>query len=143
MPSTALDALAGDQILGSNSLGIVTNQWVVLRPPEGRAETLISISHISTVKTIRMSYPGLLVVASAALLLAAAAASSKQGSGAALPIALFGLLFVIGYLLSRKASVAFIVGAETIRTPAGGLREAAVFLAAVERALSRLERAAA
>ena len=143
MPNTALDALAGEQILESNSLGIVTNQWVVVRPPEGQLEIIIAISHISTVKTIRTSYPGLLVVASAALLLAAAAASSKQGSGAALPMAMFALLFAIAYLLSRKAAVAFTVATETTYTPAGGLREAAVFVAAVERALARLERAAA
>jgi hypothetical protein len=143
MASRALDALTGEEILESNALGTVTSQWVVVRPPESHSEIVISLSHISNVRTVRTTYPGLLVVAAASLLVAAAAASSKQGSGAALPIALFGALFVIAYWVSRKASVAFIVGAETIHTPAAGLREAAKFVAAVERALARVQRDAA
>jgi hypothetical protein len=140
MASRALDALTGEEILESNSLGTVTSQWVVVRPPESRSEMIISLSHISNVRTVRTTYPGLLVVAGAALLIAAAAAASKQGSGAALPIALFGVLFLIAYWVSRKASVVFIVGTETTHTPAAGLREAAKFVAAVEKALARVDR---
>jgi hypothetical protein len=143
MASRALDALTGEEILESNSLGTVTSQWVVVRPPESRSEIMISLSHISSVRTVRTTYPGLLVVAGAALLIAAAAAASKQGSGAPLPIALFGVLFLIAYWLSRKASVVFIVGSETTHTPAAGLRETAKFVAAVEKALARVERDAA
>ena len=143
MSNTALDALAGEQILKSNSLGTVTDQWVVVRGAESRSETMISLSHISSVKTIKTSYPGLLIVAGAAGLIAAAAASSKQGSGAALPIALFGLLFVFGYLVSRRASVAFVAGGETTHTAQGGLKEAAEFVAALEKALTKLDRKAA
>jgi hypothetical protein len=143
MSNTALDALAGEQILASNSLGTVTNQWVVVRGAGSRSETVISLSHISTVKTIKTSYPGLLVVAGAALLVAAAAASSKQGAGAPLPIALFGFLFVLGYVLSRRASVAFVTGGERIQTAQGGLREAAEFVSALEKALAKLDRDAA
>jgi hypothetical protein len=140
MASRALDALTGEEILESNSLGTVTSQWVVVRPPESRSEIIISLSHISNVRTVRTTYPGLLVVAGAALLIAVAAAASKQGSGAALPIALFGALFLIAYWVSRKASVVFIVGTDTTHTPAAGLREAARFVAAVEKALARVDR---
>jgi hypothetical protein len=139
MAKSVLDSLTGEEILEANPLGVVTNHWVVVRSA-GQSEIVISLSRVSTVKTIKTSIPGLLVVASAALLIAAAAASSKQGAGAAVPVALLGLLFVAGYLLSRRAAVSFTVGAETFRTPDGGLREAAVFLAAVEKALSRLDR---
>lgn len=139
MAKSVLDSLSGEEILEANPLGVVTNHWVVVRSA-GQSEIVISLSRVSTVKTIKTSIPGLLVVASAALLIAAAAASSKQGTGAALPIALLGLLFVVGYLLSRRAAVSFTVGAETFRTPDGGLRDAAVFLAAVEKALSKLDR---
>jgi hypothetical protein len=143
MASRALDALTGEEILESNSLGTVTSQWVVVRPPESRSESILSLSHISNVRSVRITYPGLLVVASAALLIAIAAAASKQGDGAALPVALFGLLFLIAYWVSRKASVTFTVGTETFHTPAAGLREAARFVSAVERALARLQRNAA
>lgn len=143
MASRALDALTGEEILESNSLGTVTNQWVIVRPPEGHSEIVLSLSHIASVRTVRTTYPGLLVVAAAILIVAAAAASSKQGAGAALPIALFGLLFVIAYWISRKASVTFQVGADTTHTPAAGLREAAQFVSAVERALARVQREAA
>jgi hypothetical protein len=143
MASRAVEALTGEEILESNSLGTVTSQWVVVRPPESHSEIVISLSHITNVRTVRTTYPGLLVVASASLLVAAAAASSKQSAGATLPIALFGLLFVIGYWVSRKASVTFRVGSETIHTPSAGLRESATFVSAVERALARVERDAA
>jgi hypothetical protein len=139
MAKSVLDSLSGEEILESNSLGVVTNNWVVVRSP-GESEIVISLSRVSTVKTIKTTYPGLLVVASAALLIAAAAASSKQGAGAALPIAFLGLLFAIGYLLSRRAAVSFTVGAETFRTPDGSLRDAAVFVAAIEKALVKLDR---
>lgn len=139
MAKSVLDALADDEILKANPLGAVTNHWVVVRSA-GQSETVISLSRVSTIKTIKSSYPGLLVVASAALLISAAAASSKEGAGAALPIAFLGLLFAVGYLLSRRACVSFTVGAETFRTPEGGLRDAAEFVAAVEKALSRLDR---
>lgn len=143
MASRALDALTGEEILESNSLGTVTSQWVVVRPPESHSEIVISLSHVTNVRSVRTTYPGLLVVASASLLVAAAAACSKQGSGAALPIAVFGVLFLIAYWVSRKVSVTFTVGSEMIHTPAAGLREAARFFSAVERALARVERDAA
>lgn len=141
MANTVLDALLGEQILESNSFGIVTRSWVLVKSAE--SEIVISLSRISTVKTIKTTYPGLLVIASAALLLAAAAVSSKQGTGAALPIALLGLLFAIGYLLSRKASVKFVIGAEAIQTMEGSLREAADFVAAIEKALATADPTAA
>lgn len=143
MASRALDALTGEDILESNSLGTVTNQWVVVRLPESHSESVLSLSHITSVRSVRTTYPGLLVVASAALLIAGAAAASKQGAGPAIPIALFGVLFVIAYWVSRKASVTFRVGGETFHTPSAGLKEAATFVAAVERALARIERNAA
>jgi hypothetical protein len=139
MAKSVLDSLSDEEILEVNPLGAITNHWVVLRSA-GQAETIISLSRVSTVKTIKTTYPGLLVVASAGLLIAAAAASSKEGAGAALPIALLGLLFAVDYVLSRRAAVSFTVGAETFRTPDGSLRDAAVFVAAIEKALAKLDR---
>jgi hypothetical protein len=136
MANTVLDALSGAQIFESNPLGTVTNQWVSVKSAD--SETVIALARISSVKSIRTSYPGLLVIASAALLLALAAASSKQGMGAALPIGALGLLFALGYLLSRKAYITFTVGGEIIQTSDAGLKHTAQFVAAVEKAMSKM-----
>lgn len=141
MANTVLDALAGERVLKANPLGAVTDHWIVVRPAGSQAEIVFALSRVSTVKTIKTSYPGLLVVASAALVIAAAAASSKQGAGAALPIALVGVMFAIGYLLSHKASVSFKVDGERIQTPEGAVRDASELMSAIEKAVARLDHA--
>lgn len=143
MANTALDALAGEEILESNSLGTVMRQCVVLSGVGNQTETVVSLSVISSVKSIKTTYPGLLVIAASAFLIAAAAASSKQGGGAAGPIAILGLLFVIAYWLTRRASVAITVGGERTETVQGSPREAAAFMAALQSALERSRRMAA
>lgn len=139
MANSVLDSLAGEQVLASNPLGAITTRWVVLRPAYSQAEIVIALSRISTVKLIRVSYPGLLVVACAAMLVAAGAASSKQGSGAALPIAFVGVLFAIGYLLARKASVSFKVDGDIVYTPDASPRHAAEFFSVLEKAIARVD----
>ena len=143
MANTALDALAGGEILESNSLGTVMRHCVVLNAGENQSETVISLAVISSVKRIKTSYPGLLVIAASAFLIAAAAASSKQGGGAARPFAFFALLFVIAYWLSRRASVAITVGPEVTETVPGSPSEASAFIAAVQGALEKNRRMAA
>lgn len=142
MANTALDALAGE-IVESNSLGTVMNHCVVLKTGGTQSETVISLSVVSSVKAIKTTYPGLLVVASSAFVIAAAAACSKQGGGAAGPSAFLGLLFVIAYWLSRRASVALTVGAEVTETVQASPSEASAFIAAVRSALERSRRKAA
>ena len=148
MANTARDALAGEEIFESNSLGTVMRHCVVLkglvlRADDSQSETVISLAVISSVKRIKTSYPGLLVIAASIFLIAAAAASSKQGGGAAGPITLFGLLFVIAYWLTRRASVAIVAGQEVTETVQGSPGEASAFLAAVQLALEKSQRLAA
>jgi len=148
MANTALDALAGEEIVESNSLGTVMRRCVVLKglvlkADDNQSETVISLAVISSVKRIKTSYPGLLVIAASVFLIAAAAASSKQGGGAAGPIALFGLLFVIAYWLTRRASVAIVAGQEVTETVQGSPGEASAFIAAVQLALEKSQRLAA
>jgi len=143
MANTALDALAGEQILESNSLGTVMRHCVVLKGSANQSETVISLSVITSAKSIKISYPGLLVIACSTFLVAAAAACSKQGAGAARPFAFFGLLFVIAYWLSRRASVAITAGEEITETIQGSPSEASAFLAAVQVALENSRRLAA
>ena len=148
MANTALDALAGEEILESNSLGTVMRHCVVLKGlvlkgGDNPSETVISLAVISSVKRIKTSYPGLLVIAASALLIAAAAASSKQGGGAARPFAFLGLLFVIAYWLTRRASIAILAGEELTETLQGSPSEASAFIAAVQMALEKSRRFAA
>lgn len=140
MANTALDALAGEEILESNSLGTVMNHCVLLRASDSQSEAVISLDVISSVKTIQTTYPGLLVIAASAFLIAAAAGTSKQGGGAAAPIALLGLLFLIAYWLARKASVALVTGADRVETVPGSVGEAAAFMRAVRVAMEKKQR---
>lgn len=140
MANTALDALAGEEILESNSLGTVMNHCVLLRANNTQSEAVISLDVVSSVKKIKTTYPGLLVIACSAFLIAAAAVTSKQGGGAAAPVALMGLLFVIAYWLSRKASVALVVGPDVTETIQGSVSEASAFVAAVRSAMEKNRR---
>jgi hypothetical protein len=143
MANTALDALAGEDILESNSLGTVMRHCVVLKTRHNDAETVISLAVITSAKSIKTSYPGLLVIACSAFLVAAAAACSKQGAGAARPFAFIGLLFVVAYWLSRRASVAITAGSEITESVQGSPSDASKFTTALRFALEREQRLAA
>lgn len=131
-------ALASEQILHANSLATVTTNFIVVRRPQARAETIIGLLRISKVRHIETSHPGLLVIASGVYLLAAAAACSKQGDQAGLPLAVVGTIFVFAYFMTRRAAVAFLVGREATETAHGSLREAAALMKATAKALPRL-----
>jgi hypothetical protein len=143
MPNAILAALSSDEILQSRLSAVVTADYVVVTSPKGDSHIVISLERLSEIKTIKTTYPGLLVIASGCFLVAAAAFCSKQGDGAALPAALIGLAFVIAYFCSQRASIAFLVDGESTETVGGGLRDAAVLVRAVETARARHEYAAA
>jgi hypothetical protein len=143
MPNAILAALSSDEILQSSLSAVLTADYVVVTSPKGESHIVISLERLSEIRTIKTSYPGLLVIASGALLVAAAAFCSKQGDGAALPAALIGLAFVISYFWSQRASIAFIVDGESTETVSGSLRDAAALVRAVETARARREYAAA
>lgn len=132
-------ALSGEQISLSNSLATVATTCVLIRDPDGRSNTIISLHLIEGTKTIKTSVPGFLVIAAGLFLVAAAAHFSKDGGSADLPIALLGVGFVIAYLASRRASIAFFVDWDTIHTASGGLREAAALVRAIKSAKQRLD----
>jgi hypothetical protein len=134
MPNTILAALPGEQVVQTNSLATVTRNCLVIRDSDGQLHTIISLSRITGIKTIRKSYPGVLVVAAGLALIAAAAFCSKQGAGAGPPIAGLAALFVLGYFGSRRAAVAFLMGRESTETAYGGLRKAAQLVRAVREA---------
>lgn len=143
MPNAILAALSSEEILQSRLSAVLTADYIVVTSPQGGSHVVISLERLSEIKTIKTTYPGLLVIASGAFLIAAAAFCSKQGDGAALPSALIGLAFVISYFCSRRASIVFVVDGESIETASGGLRDAAALVRAVEAARARREYALA
>jgi hypothetical protein len=134
MPNAILAALSSEEVLQSRLSAVLTADYVIVTSPRGGSHIVISLERLSEIKTLKTTYPGLLVIASGAFLIAAAAYCSKQGDGAALPSALIGLTFVIAYFCSRRASIAFVVDGESAETASGGLRDAAALVRAVEKA---------
>lgn len=136
MPNTILAALSSEEILQSSLSAAVTAAFVMVTSPKG-AQIVISLERLTEIRRTKTTHPGLLVIASGAFLVAAAAYCSKEGDGAALPAALIGLVFVIAYFWSQKASIAFVVDGESTETVSGSLRDAAALLRAVEMARAR------
>lgn len=137
MKREIVSALAGTEILHSNLLATVTRNCVIIPNPQGHAQAIISLSRIISVRRIKSTYPGLLVIAGGLGLIAAGAACSKDGHGAALPIALLGLGFAIAYIGTRRGSVALVINLgvrrrEVLETASRSLREAAAIIQAIE-----------
>jgi len=138
MANALLDALPDEPVLQSNSLATVTPSLVIIRTARGTAQSVISLARVHDVRKLKTTYPGLLVIAAALFLIAAAAYASKQGSGAQIPAAILGSLFLAFYFSSRKAAVVFLFESETVETAPGTLREASALIRAVEKARSAL-----
>ncbi len=139
MQNPVVAGLCNGQVLESKLLATVTGECVVIRDPVRQSHTVVALSEISCLKRITTTHPALLVIAAALFLISAAAFSSKQGSGAGVPVALLGTACVAAYLLSRSASVAFVVGSTGIETASGSLSQAAALIAAVQAAQACLE----
>jgi hypothetical protein len=118
----------------SNVLASVTRNCVILADSSAHGQMILALPRLSTIRKVTVSYPILLVLAAAALLIAAAAGYSKDGGGAGVPIALVGLLLLLGYAGSRRAAVMFLVGFEAVETILGTPKEASDVIAAIEKA---------
>ncbi|MBV9611876.1 MAG: hypothetical protein JO091_05360 [Acidobacteriaceae bacterium] len=135
-----IPALSDESIFYSNSLGAVLSNWIIIPGSDGHSQTILAIRRISEVKVVRFSHPGLLVIAGGLFLVAAAALRSKDGEGAEIPSALLAALFVLGYVGSRRASVSFALGADSVETMRSALSDAVEFGKAVQAARVRLAR---
>lgn len=133
MSATIFDALPGEQVLHSNNLAAVTPHCIVLTG-DGQRQAILALSRISRIRRITVSYPGLLVIATGSFILSVACFASKQGGGAGTPFAIFGVLLVLGYFLSRRGAVAFTAGSEIFETSMGSPGEAKAIISAVEKA---------
>ncbi len=137
MTGTLLAALSSEEVLLSSPLGIVTTNFVITRSTDARSQIILSLTRLTDIRTIKTSYPGLLVISIALFILAAAAMCSKDGNGTGVPMGLLGFGFSIAYLGTRKASIAFIAGSEVTETVSSSPRQATAFARVVESA--RLE----
>ncbi len=139
MANPTLAELVATRILQSNPLATVTQDCIVIRDAAQRSHTIIAVAHVSGMKRISVTYPSLLVIASALSLIGAAALCSKEGGGAGLPISLLAGAFAFGYLLSRKAAVAFITGTASTETPSGSFSQVAALISAVQSAQTQVQ----
>jgi hypothetical protein len=128
-----LNALAGETLVHQNALASVTTNCVVVREALRGARVVISIDSLVGLRKLTTTHPGLLVISCGLFTIAAASYASKQGLHIAVPIGFIGMLFVMGYLGTRRAAVLFLMENESIETLRGSLREAASVIRAVER----------
>lgn len=134
-----LTSLSDERIMFENALASVTEHCVVVRSAGPEANVLLPLTRISSIRKIQTSRPGFLAIAAALFLIAAAAQTSKEGGGAAIPAALFGLCSLVAYLVSRRSAVAFIVDGERVETTFGGPGQAATLISAIQAASQSLE----
>lgn len=135
-----LTALSDERVLFENPLASVTEHCVVVWTAEQHAHILLPLSRISSLKKVQTSSPAFLAIAVGLFLIAAGAQASKDGGGAAVPAALFGISSLIAYLVSRRAAVAFIVDGERTETVFGGLRQASALVSAIQSAYRNLDK---
>jgi hypothetical protein len=139
MANALLEAMPDEPVLQSNALATVTSSCVVIRTAQGGSQSIISLSRLTGVRRLKTTYPGLLVIAAALFLIAAAAFASKEGEGAQIPAVVLGLIFLIFYFGSRKASVICVLVDDTVESAPGTLREAAAVMKALAKARSSSE----
>ena len=133
MASTILSSL-GEPVLHSNSLATITDNWVVVRRAQSRAQVVVAIESIAAVKTFKTTHFYYLACALGCLVIALATICSKEADGATVPFALAGTLLLIGAQVTRQASLAFLVDAEMIQTAYGTLSEAATLVVTLQLA---------
>jgi hypothetical protein len=134
-----LTALSDERVLFKNPLGSVTERCVVVRTAEEHAHILLPLSRITAIKRIQTSRPAFLAIAAGLFVIALGAQISKDGDGAAIPIALFGLCSLIAYLVSRRSAVVFIAHGERTETMFGGPRQALALISAIQSAYQKLD----
>lgn len=142
MADSVLSALSGEQVLQANSLATVTANCVVFKNSALRSQSVIPLSRLSEIETIRKTHPAFLVISGGLSILAAAAFCSKQGDGAGAPSAALAFFSLAGYFGSRRASVRFLVDSETSRTDMGSIRDAAKVVRAIKAAQDGMRQAA-
>ncbi|HEX4231989.1 MAG TPA: hypothetical protein VHZ07_25200 [Bryobacteraceae bacterium] len=134
-----LASLSDERVLFESTLASVTEHTIVVRTAEQHAHILLPLARISSMKKVQTSRPAFLAIAAGLFLIAVAAQISKDGDGAAIPIALFGVCSLIAYVVSRRSAVVFILDGERTETMFGGLRQASALISAIQSAYRKLD----
>jgi hypothetical protein len=134
MAIAANSILVDQQVLHSNSLATVTEHCVMIRNFDRRSQTIVPLTCISNAKTITVSQRHWIVFAVGSFLVAAASKCSKEGGGAEIPFALLSVVFVVTYLVSRRASVILDIESGPANTMFGTVGEAKKLIAALRSA---------
>ena len=132
MKNVVLSGLNNEKVLQSKLSTIVTEDCVVVPSFSGQPHTALSLLSIDSLKIVKSHHPSLLVIAAGLFLVAAAANYSKEGAGTALPIGLLGSAFAVAFLVTQRARVVFVSGAEATQSFKGPFTEVADLVAAVE-----------
>ena len=134
MTTVPSSVLVGQQVLYSNSLATVTEQWIIIRDYGQQSHTIVSLASVSNVTVVKITHIPLVVFASGFFIVAAAAQYSKEGGGAGIPCALIGVWFLIACLGFRRASVTLDVDSGSANTAFGTVAEATKLTAAIRSA---------
>ena len=124
----------GPEVLHANALGTVTAHYVTIRDYHQRSHTIVALGCISEITTLKIVRMPLMACSIGSFIIAAAAQCSRQGGGAATPFGLVGILFLLAYLTSRRASLSLAVDAEGLRTAYGTYGEAGELTTAIRSA---------
>jgi hypothetical protein len=138
MDDALVNALMGETVVHSNPIATVTRNCLVVRYDARRAQAIISLQSIKGMRKVNFTNPALLVIAAGLFTIAAAAYSSHEGYEVSGALSAVGLLFLLSYFLTRRATVLFLLENQNIESKSGSYREATSIIRAVERLTAAL-----
>jgi hypothetical protein len=133
MDDAIVNSLMGETVVHSNPIATITRNCLVVRYDARRAQAIIGLQSIHGMRKINFTNPALLVISAGLLLIAAAAYSSHEGYEVSCAMACISLLFIVGYFLTRRATVLFLLENQSIESKRGSYREATSIIRAVNR----------
>jgi len=133
MDDAIVNSLMGETVVHANTMATVTRNCLIMRDDMRRAQAVIGIQSIQGMRKINFTNPALLVIAAGLFTIAAAAYSSHEGYEVSVSLALIGLFFLLGYFLTRRATVLFLLENQSIESRRGTYRDATSIIRAVER----------
>jgi hypothetical protein len=133
MNDAIVSALAGETVVHANPIATVTRNCLVVRYDVRQAQAIIGLESIRGMRKVNFTNPALLVIAAGLFLIAAAAYSSHEAHEVSASLSAVGLLFLLAYFLTRRATVLFLLENQNIESKRGSYREATSIIRAVER----------
>ncbi len=133
MDDAIVNALMGETVVHANTMATVTRNCLVVRDDVRGSQAVIGIQSIRGMRKVNFTNPALLVIAAGLFTIAAAAYSSHEGYEVSVGLGLIGLVFILSYFLTRRATVLFLLETQSIESRRGSYRDATSIIRAVER----------